>query len=423
MSKQLGSPAQRVWLMGFANATYGFGYAAVLVTAPQLLASHGVAEPVIAGMTTLALSFSLLVFAVAPVLDTLISRRAWSVGLGLVGATLTALVLLLPATSHVLGPALAADALVLSLYNAAIGGWLGAALPKSSDETIGTWFTIGNSSGFGIGALTQYWLVSHTRGGLGAALVGVATLIPLAVLPLVPATDAGRKAVYESFRTLARDVAQLVSQPLVLRVLLMFILPCAAFTLTNAFGGMGPDFHAADNLVSVANGIGAVVIGFFACILARLVLKRVSAPFLYLAIGSLGAAFTLGLLALPHSPATYLLAVLGENAAQSIAQVSQNAITFRSIRQGSPLASSQFGLLNTAAVVPYAYMQGLDGFGYKLAGGVTGSFTMDASVSLAACALLFWPVLRWSATGKLEVPSDKTGPDENGALRSITLPS
>jgi hypothetical protein len=70
MNKQLGSRAQRVWLMGFANSTYGFGYAAVLVTAPQLLASHGVAEPVIAGMTTLALSATLLVFAVAPVLDT-----------------------------------------------------------------------------------------------------------------------------------------------------------------------------------------------------------------------------------------------------------------------------------------------------------------------------------------------------------------
>jgi PAT family beta-lactamase induction signal transducer AmpG len=423
MSKQMGSRAQRVWLMGFANSTYGFGYAAVLVTAPQLLASHGVAEPEIAGMTTLALSASLLVFAVAPVLDTLISRRAWSIGLGLVAATLTALVLLLPASSHFLGAALATDSLVLSLYNSAVGGWLGAALPKSSDETIGTWFTIGNSTGFGIGALTQYWLVSHTRGGLGAGLVGVATLIPLAVLALVPAADAGRKAVHESFRNLARDVVQLVRQPLVLRLLLMFILPCAAFTLTNAFGGMGPDFHAPDNLVSVANGIGTVVIGFFASILARIVLKRVSAPFLYLAIGCLGAAFTLGLLALPHSPATYLLAVLGENAAQSIAQVSQNAIIFRSIRQGSPLASSQFGLLSTAFVVPYVYMQGLDGYGYKLAGGVAGSFTMDALVSLAACALLFWPVMRWIATGRLEVSSEKTAPDENSALRVVTLPS
>jgi PAT family beta-lactamase induction signal transducer AmpG len=423
MSKQSVSRAQRVWLMGFANSTYGFGYAAVLVTAPQLLALHGVAEPVIAGMTTLALSSSLLVFAVAPVLDTLISRRAWSIGLGLIGAMLTTLVLLVSTTSHFLGAALAADALVLSLYNSAVGGWLGAALPKSSDETIGTWFTIGNASGFGLGALTQYWLLIHTRAGLGAALVGVATLIPLAALPLIPANDAGRKAVHESFRSLARDVVQLVRQPLVLRVLVMFILPCAAFTLTNAFGGMGPDFHATDNMVSVANGIGAVVTGLFASILARLFLKWVSAPMLYLATGSLGAAFTLSLLALPHSPATYLLAVLGENAAQSFAQVSQNAIIFRSIRQGSPLASSQFGLLSTAFVVPYVYMQGLDGVGYKLAGGVTGSFTMDALVSLAACALLFWPVLRWIATGKLQVTSETTATESSQQLLAVIEPS
>lgn len=420
MSSQLGSRAQRIWLMGFANSTYGFGYAAVLVTAPQLLAARGVAEPVIAGMTTLALSATLLVFAVAPVLDTLITRRAWSIGLGLVGATLTTLVMILPATSHFLGAALAVDTLVLSLYNSAIGGWLGAVLPKSSDETIGTWFTIGNASGFGLGALSQYWLVTHAPAGVGAALVGVGTLIPLVFLRLIPAGDAGRKAVHESFRNLARDVVQLVRQPLVLRVLLMFILPCAAFTLTNAFGGLGPDFHTANNLVSVANGIGAVVIGLFASILARVLLKRVSAPFLYLAIGSLGAAFTLGLLVLPHSPATYVLAVLGENAAQSIAQVSQNAMIFRSIRQGSPLASSQFGLLSTAYVVPYVYMQGLDGFGYKLAGGVTGSFTMDALVSLAACGLLFWPVLRWIAAGKLEVTGDKAATDEFNALRAVT---
>lgn len=420
MSTQVSSRTPRVWLMGLANSTYGFGYAAVLVTAPQLLASRGVTEPVIAGMTTLALLASLLVFAVAPVLDTCISRRAWSIGLALVGAALTALVLILPATSPILGMALGMDALVLSLYNSALGGWLGAALPKGSDETIGTWFTIGNSVGFGLGALVQYWLVTHTSATLGAAIVGVATLIPLAILPLIPATDTGRKAVHESFRNLARDVVQLVRQPLVLRVLLMFLLPCAAFTLTNAFGGMGPDFHAANSLVSVANGIGAVVIGFFASVLARLVLKWMSAPFLYLATGILGAAFTLSLLALPHSPTTYLLAVLGENAAQSFAQVSQYAVIFRSIRQGSPLASSQFGLLSTAVVVPYAYMQGLDGFGYKLAGGVSGSFTMDALVSLAACALLIWPVMRWLAKGKLDVASEAAAPDDRSALTAVT---
>ncbi len=116
------------------------------------------------------------------------------------------------------------------------------------------------------------------------------------------------------------------------------------------------------------------------------------------------------MLALPHTPVTYLLAVLGENASQSVAQVSQNAIMFRSIRQGSPLAASQFGLLATAAVVPYVYMQGLDGYGYKLAGGVSGSFLMDALVSLAACVLIFLCVVRWLAQGKLEAAADGVDP-------------
>jgi hypothetical protein len=48
---------------------------------------------------------------------------------------------------------------------------------------------------------------------------------------------------------------------------------------------------------------------------------------------------------------------------------------------------------------------------------------MDALVSLGACALLFWPVLRWIETGKLDVTSEKTATDESSALRAVTLPS
>jgi MFS transporter, PAT family, beta-lactamase induction signal transducer AmpG len=56
-------------------------------------------------------------------------------------------------------------------------------------------------------------------------------------------------------------------------------------------------------------------------------------------------------------------------------------------------------------VIPYAYMQMLDGYGYKLAGGVAGSFAMDAVVSLAACILLLVPVMGWLRAGKLETDS------------------
>ncbi|HEX4710102.1 hypothetical protein, partial [Phenylobacterium sp.] len=76
---------------------------------------------------------------------------------------------------------------------------------------------------------------------------------------------------------------------------------------------------------------------------------------------------------------------------------------------GSPLASSQYGLLGTAALIPYAYMQALDGYGYKLAGGVSGSFLMDAGLSLGACMLIVWPVMRWLAARKLEIGADSEG--------------
>ena len=393
---------QLVWLMGLANAIFGFAYAVVLVTIPQLLAARGVGEPVIASLTSLALIFSLAVFAVAPVLDTMISRRSWSIALALTVSALLFILLLLPNGSSLLAPVLAMTALVTSLYNSAIGGWLGAALPKGSDEAIGTWFTIGNGFGFGLGAISQYWLMSHLPPPLGAAAIAVAALVPLAVVPLIPMPSGGRKAVRESFGSLVKDVLELVRQPVVLRILLMFVLPCAAFTLTNAFGGIGRDFHASDALIDVANGIGATIIGFIASLAARLLLKWIPAPLAYLGIGVVGAVFTLSLLALARTPATYLMAVIGENAAQSIAQVSQNAIVFRSIREGSPLASSQFGLLSTALVVPYAYMQMLDGYGYKLAGRVDGSFLMDAGLSLAACLLLAIPVTKWLRAGKLE---------------------
>lgn len=117
--------------------------------------------------------------------------------------------------------------------------------------------------------------------------------------------------------------------------------------------------------------------------------------------------FTVLIIGLPHTWLVYLIAVCGENIAQSIAQVAQNAITFGSIRRGSPIAATQFGLLTTAALLPYTYMLALDGWGYKLTGSVTGQFFMDAGVSLAACLVVAVPVLRWMRSGKLTTQDDE----------------
>ncbi|WP_353230814.1 hypothetical protein [Novosphingobium sp.] len=395
-----------VWAMGLCNSAYGFCYAGVLVTMPQVMAAHGVGEPVIAGLTALAGVASLMTFLIAPVLDTMVSRRAWSRGLGILGAVLTTVMLAVPPTGPLVAPLMMADALTLVMLTTSLGGWLGAALPKDMDETIGAWFTIGNGVGFGMGALCQYTLVTALPAPLGPVAVGLVALVPLALQRIIPSPDLGRKAVRESFGALARDLSVLIRQPLVLRIAVMFVMPCAAFTLTNAFGGMGPDFHASAQMVDVANGLGVAVIGMLSALAARWCLGRMAAPLLYLGIGIVGAVFTALVIGLPHTAPVYLLAVVGENVAQSFAQVSQNAIIFGSIRRGSPLAASQFGLLTTAILVPYAYMQALDGYGYHLAGNVAGSFWMDAGVSLAGCAVMLVPVLLWLRRGELTAPDD-----------------
>lgn len=399
-----------VWAMGLSNAAYGYAYAGVLVTMPQVMAAHGVGEPVIAELTALANFASLATFAIAPVLDTLFARRTWAVGLGLLAAVLTVAMLSASPTGALVAPLMMGDALTLVMLTTALGGWLGAALPKDMDDTIGAWFTIGNGVGFGIGALGQYWLITTLPAPIGQVVAGGVVLVPMLFFRLIPSPDHGRKAVRESFGGFIRDLTVLVRLPLVLRVIILFALPCAAFTLTNAFGGLGPDFRVSSGMVGIANGVGATVVGMGAALFGRWCLSRVHAPLLYLGIGMAGAVFTALVIGLPHSPAIYLLAVCGENIAQSIAQVSQNAIVFGSIRRGSPLAASQFGLLTTAALLPYTYMQALDGYGYHLAGNVAGSFWMDAGLSVTACILLVGPVVYWMRRGQLTAPDDDAVP-------------
>ena len=62
MNSTTPAPPRRVWLLGLANMSYGYGYAVVLVTTPQLLAARGVAEPIIADLTALAMSAALGTF-------------------------------------------------------------------------------------------------------------------------------------------------------------------------------------------------------------------------------------------------------------------------------------------------------------------------------------------------------------------------
>jgi MFS transporter, PAT family, beta-lactamase induction signal transducer AmpG len=93
------------------------------------------------------------------------------------------------------------------------------------------------------------------------------------------------------------------------------------------------------------------------------------------------------LILLPHTPATFAVALIGENVFQSAAIVASTAIAFETVGLDNPLAATTYCLMVSAFNIANTYMLFVDGWGYTRHG-VAGSYATDALVSVVACLLL-----------------------------------
>jgi PAT family beta-lactamase induction signal transducer AmpG len=218
---------------------------------------------------------------------------------------------------------------------------------------------------------------------LGAVLLA----LPLAVFPFMPAPGPDRRLASESFRQFFAEVGGVVRRPQVLLAIAMFVTPAASFALTNLLGGVGSDFRASPHFVGAVGGAGVLFAGIAGCLVFPLVDRLLPLRFLYLAIGVVGAVFTLGLILLPRTPLTFATALIGENVFQSAAITTSIAIAFETIGQRNPLAATTFSVIVSVLNIPNTYMVVVDGWGYAWRG-VGGSLLVDAGAGLAACSLL-----------------------------------
>lgn len=380
--------------MGIANLPFGLFGAVVLITVPQLLESRHVPQPVIASITAAAMIPTFCGFLLAPILDVRFSRRSYALVFGLLISIAAFLALVSIAQPAALAFFLIAGFLFANMFYNALGGWLGDVIPKGEEGRLGASFTIGNIVGFGVGAILFISALRALPGQWGPTAVAASIALPLLLLALVPASFTERRSAHESFATLAGDLRALLASKMVLRTLLLFCLPASSFALTNSLGGLGNDFGASERFVALVAGFGVTAAAVLASMIVPAILRRVAPLLLYLAIGSAGALFTLSLVGLPRLPATFALALVGQNIFQAAAFVVENTIIFRTIGEDNPLAATQFGLLSAATALPITYMQAIDGQGYRV-GGLAGGLMTDASLSLIACALLFPLVMRW----------------------------
>ncbi len=379
------------WVLSIPVAIFGLVFGFIIVTMPQILAAQNVPGGDIAEAVAIISVPNFLVFLIAPILDVRFRRRTYAIVFGLLGVFGTAFTVFYHPSKVEIEAVMVVASLSIALYGAAVGGWTGALVDKDNHSKLGSWNTIFNICSGGLGILISGYLTQHLSPGNAALLVLLIFLAPMLSFFFIPAPMVDDTLASESFRRFRRDVMSLFKRREVLVALAMFILPSASFALTNTLGGWGKYFHTSPGLVSFFGGTGSIVAGVIGSFLIPPIAKKFALRRMYLAIGIVGACFTLSLLLLPRTSGTFGIAFVGENLFQAAAFATAFAIIFDVIGKGNPLASTIFAVLTNAMNLPIIYMEVIDGHGFDW-NGVTGAFIVDAMVSGCICILL-WIVL------------------------------
>ena len=388
-----------VWLLGLANMPLGITGATALLIAPQVLAARHVPETTIANITTFGLVSTMVFFLVAPVLDVRFTRRTYAIAMSIAASVLTVVAVLNFANVALLGLWLFLSMLTANLNSAAIGGWFGSVLPREDDAALGAWMTVANVAGFGIASIIGITLVHDAGLWVAALVLGAMNLLPLLIIFSVQPPIEERRRASESFGKFGKELMVLARRRDIRRLLLLLILPCASFALTNTLGGLGGDYHASEKLIALIGGFGVTLAGIFGSLSVPILSRRFPLIGLYLGIGIVGGLTTLLLLVLPLTPAIFTLAFVLQNIWQSAGLSTGNALALSSIGKNNPLASTQFAVLTAAMSAPITYMQLIDGHAYG-AGGLTALYAVDGSLDLVACALMVVLFAFWSRRSK-----------------------
>ena len=384
-----------VWLLGLANLPLGATGAIGLLVAPEVLASRHVPETTIANVTALGLFGTFSFFLLSPMLDVRFSRRTYAIAMSIASAVLSFVSVMSFSSVGLLGSWLFLTMLSANLNQAAIGGWFGTILPETADASLGAWFTVANTAGFGVTSIVGIEMVNHAPLPIAAGVLSAMSLIPLLIIFWVDPPTGDTKGMRESFGRFLHELLEVPRRPDVRKMFLLLVLPCASFALTNTLGGLGADYYASEKLIAAIAGIGVTLAGIFGSLSVPLLGRRIPLLALYLGIGIVGGLSTISLIFLAHTPLVYTIAFVAQNVWQAAGLATGTALTISTLGKNNPVASTQFAVLIAAMTAPIAYMQWFDGHAYG-AKGLTGLYLTDGGLDLISCLIMIGLFLFWS---------------------------
>ncbi|MBB6145151.1 PAT family beta-lactamase induction signal transducer AmpG [Silvibacterium bohemicum] len=376
-----------IWLMGLSNLPFGLFNGILVMALPQMLAARHVPEEKIATAITVVVTGAIFVFPLGPLLDVRFSRRWYATMFALVSAVSVALSILFQSHITVVEVAMFVGFASIFLSQNALGGWLASVVAREDEGKLSAWTQIATAGGAGLMSIITEEALRGLPLWASALLLGLLVQLPTLIFLWMPMPLQDRRLASESFSQFWGEVFAVIRRREVLVALVMLVAPTGSFTLTNMIAGLGGDFHASPRFISIVGGAGLSFAGIAGSLLFLPLRRFFSLRPLYLLIGTVGSLFTLSLLLLQRTPATFCIALIGENVFQALAITGAVAIIYETIGRDNPFAATQYSLLFCGLGLPIIYMQFVDGKAYGRHG-VAGAFGADGCIGIAACILV-----------------------------------
>lgn len=356
---------------------------------PFLLTHQGIPLYKVAGVSATVMSPTFWGFLLQPLMDTGLTRRAYSWLTTAIAAIClgAALLLLSPAHLGIFTVLLLLAELSMVLYSGAVSGWTAQFTPDSLRGSVSGWTNVANLGGGALGSLAVMSLAPHVS--LKWIALGLFAAIMLGVSPTLLFPAAVRSAF--RFRQVFTDAIKATwlacKTKEVLAGFAVFLVPASAEAAINLFSGMGGDFHTAAATVVWVTGAGCAITSSVGALLGGYAANHVSRGFLYLSSGLVTSFVALALALTPHTPTAFILGVLVYNGLAGISYAAFNALGYQLVGQKSAVASTQLGLFSASTNLAIVYMTWADGQGYKHFG-VRGLLLTDSIASMVTAILL-----------------------------------
>lgn len=396
-------------LFGVLTLAFGMTSGLVSVTLAYVLAHQGASTSEIAGLISLNLLPSTLVFLIGPVLDLSLDPRRWCL-IGIVGTSVGAGLLAIIPLARSAFEVLDVDVLAMGLANSilftAMSAAMAATTPDRRRGAVSAWAQAGAVGGIGVGGGLGLWIANHTAGFAVAALtiaaLSLVSAAPLAILRTPPAL--ARASLQVHLAGLRGGIVDLARTRSGVLAAIAVTIPTGIGAALKLMPAVADHWRASADLVAAATGVLGGLATVPGCILGGYLADRFARRPFFIATGLTLAASEAVMAFGPHTPLAFAVLVPFNAFVLGLGYAAVNTVIFEVLGLGG--AATVCAILGSLSNVPLVAMTAFVGL-VETARGATAMLAAEAAIG--ALAALAYAGLAWVWRTKRPVP-EKTIP-------------